>query len=348
LRLSLVLVAHRSAELLPAAIGSFRAEAAACGVGAEVVVVEQSEDAAQVRRVERLGVDRLEVRPNRGYAAGVNAGCRAASGESLILANPDVRFGAGSVGALLDALRQGWQVVGPQLELEGFLYPPADAQLPGEECRRWLASRSKAAWRWHLRGELRRWLGVWTAGAPVEVATLSGALLAVGAETAAAAGPWDEDYFLYFEETDWLRRARRRGLRLALAPGARVEHLWGRAADPQVHAATFGRSRRRYFTRHFGRLGGAVSRLQLARTPLRPAPLGADELDAARGAGWLLVSPAPLGFPAAGLPPGGAAAERLAGLVRRSGHLGSWTLLAYEPRTGALRGPWRWAPRPPG
>ncbi|HVR99357.1 MAG TPA: glycosyltransferase, partial [Thermoanaerobaculia bacterium] len=251
--ISLVLVAYRSSNHLPAAIQSFRDEAARLGRPAEVVVVEQSEDADEEARVRELAPDSLLVRPNRGYAAGLNAGIAAASGAVLLLANPDVRFLPGSLGALLDALDAGWDVAGPQFELAGWLFPPADVQTPLEELRRWLAGR------WtrqrFLRREVRRWRRVWESAGPVAVETLSGALLAVRRETAARVGPWDEGYFLYFEETDWLRRARRRGLRAAVVPAARIEHAWGHAAEPGRYAARFDQSRRRFYARHFGPAG---------------------------------------------------------------------------------------------
>ncbi len=34
-----------------------------------------------------------------------------------------------------------------------------------------------------------------------------------------------EDYFLYAEEVEWCLRAKRRGLRLGLAPAARILHV---------------------------------------------------------------------------------------------------------------------------
>jgi hypothetical protein len=62
----------------------------------------------------------------------------------------------------------------------------------------------------------------------------------------------DEGYFLFYEETEWLWRARRRGARLGLAGGAHVHHHWGhstarRADRGQIEAA----SRERFFGRNY-------------------------------------------------------------------------------------------------
>ncbi len=335
--ISLILVAHHSSGRLLGAVESFRAEAGALGLPCEVLVVEQSEDAEEIAQVAGQAPDRLLVRPNRGYAAGLNAGIAAAAGEVLLLANPDVVFGPGSLAALLAALEAGWDVVGPQFALAGWRFPPADEQTPGEELRRFAASRGGAAWDRFLRREVRRWRRVWESPAPVAVAALSGALLAVRAATAARIGAWDEGYFLYFEENDWLLRARRLGMRLAVAPAARVEHAWGHAAGPGRTAEHFGRSRRRYFAGHFGWRGRAVARLGLGSSPLTPGPFPPLSVPPAL---WLL-SPSPLGFPAAGrwspTPP----VEEVAAFTAACSHCAALTLIAYDPQAERQLGTWK-------
>ena len=230
---SLVLVAHRSTAVLPGAVGAFRREAADLRLAVQVVVVEQSEDAGEAERAAASSPDVLLVRPNRGYAAGVNAGIAVASGRLLLVGNPDVELRAGALRPLLAALDRDCDVAGPQLELAEVLFPPADRQTPLAELRRRRAGRSRGAWERHLGRELRDWDRVWRARTPTLVPALSGALLAFPSALAARLGPWDEEYFLYFEETDWLRRARRSGARLAVVPDARALHRWGHSAPPE-------------------------------------------------------------------------------------------------------------------
>ena len=121
---SLVLVAHRSSALLPAATAAFRREAAAGGLTHEVVVVEHSEDPSEAERVAAGAPDVLLVRPNHGYAAGVNAGVAAAGGRWLLVGNPDVELGSAALAPLLAALAAGWDVAAPQLELAGSCSRP--------------------------------------------------------------------------------------------------------------------------------------------------------------------------------------------------------------------------------
>jgi len=256
MKVSLVVVCHHSSRVLPTCSETFRREAAAAGVEAEVVAVEHSEDAAELAKVEAIGVERLLVRPNRGYAAGLNAGSAEAGGDVLLLANPDIRFYPGSVSALLDGVARGFDVVGPQFvwDDEGTVFlPPAEDPSTMSELGRILRRR----WRWAWWAGLQRFLEetwqMWTEESTLPVTSLRGALLAVPKETFGRFGPFDEGYFLYYEETEWLWRARRRGASLGFAAGARIRHRWGHSTDRLKNIVEHEqRSRERFFARNYG------------------------------------------------------------------------------------------------
>jgi hypothetical protein len=342
---SLVLVAHFSSAVAPAAVESFRDEAGRLGVSCEVVIVDHSEDAGEGGRLRSLAPEKLLALPNRGYAAGVNAGIAASTGAVMLVGNPDIRLAAGALGALLDALAAGWNVVGPQFELADLLFPPADLQTPREEFRRWLARRSRRRWDRYFRGEVRRWRCVWEAREPVEVPNLSGALLAFRREALDRVGAFDEEFFLYFEETDWLRRAASAGLRIAQVPAARVEHRWGHAADPAAMSPHLLRSRRRFLVTRFGLTGRLAAALNVTGSPLRPQPLAEGDARLPSGGLLWLLSPTLTGLPAAGFRGTATAfmraAQRFCAALGRGGrHL----VIAVEPASGELFGPWSWEP----
>lgn len=122
-------------------------------------------------------------------------------------------------------------------------------------------------------------------------------------------GPFDERYPLYFEETDWLARARRRGLPARYVPSAQAVHLYGRSAAREPRARQwFEESARRFRRQHYGawfepllrRLGGSGS---AAEDPF-PVISPRDGIDLTTFGDqfplWIEVSPNPAGFPAAG------------------------------------------------
>ena len=78
----------------------------------------------------------------------------------------------------------------------------------------------------------------------------------------------DEGYFMYYEEVDFCRRARRADWPCWYVPSARVVHLVGRSSgvtDPGMarrrRRATWFSSRRRYFLNHHGRLATVLADL---------------------------------------------------------------------------------------
>jgi GT2 family glycosyltransferase len=255
MKLTMVVVCHHSSDVLGSCVESFRRASKDAGLSNEVVVVEQSEDSDQRRAVEAAGAERVLVRPNRGYAAGLNAGIGCASGEILLLANPDLVFTVDSVSALVSGLDAGFDVVGPQLTWDRagtVLFPPAENPAPVAELTRTLRRRWRPWWRLGLAPWIERLWRVWSADGPVEVPCLRGPLLVLSRDTSNRLGPLDEGYFLYYEETEWLWRARRRRARLGVVGDAKVVHHWGHSTGRRVDATEIEAvSRERFFRRNY-------------------------------------------------------------------------------------------------
>ena len=121
-------------------------------------------------------------------------------------------------------------------------------------------------------------------------------------------GPFDEGFQLFFEETDWLLRAARRGSRPGTSPPPRRSTSIARAPRREPRAKTwFEESARRFRRRHYGAwFTGALAALDRrlprpAAAPLPPVPAGGIDLAglAAPFPLWVEVSPNPEGFPAA-------------------------------------------------
>jgi GT2 family glycosyltransferase len=71
-----------------------------------------------------------------------------------------------------------------------------------------------------------------------------------------AVGPFDEEFFLYFEEVDFCARARRLGWTCWYVPDARVVHYEGASTGIRVpgrrRPAYWFASRRRFFVKRYG------------------------------------------------------------------------------------------------
>lgn len=99
---------------------------------------------------------------------------------------------------------------------------------------------------------------------------LSGASMLIRRPVFDDIGLMDEEYFLYFEEVDFCRRAAKHGWSCWYVPQSRVIHLVGRstgvtgdAGRGKRRAAYWFQSRRRYFIKHHGLAYAAIADLAL-------------------------------------------------------------------------------------
>lgn len=342
MRLAVVLVHYRTPELAAGAVEALRLDARQSGLEIDGILVDNGSDDAGRALLDSLPFERIDPGGNRGFAGGVNLGvargiARAGSpAERIVVMNPDVRVLPGCLGALMDALDAGAAIAGPRFYWDGerrMLLPPAEERSRRSELLALAATREEG---WAARAR-RRWrrnaFRHWEARQPLASYELSGSLMAWTRGAWERVGPFDEGFRLYFEETDWLRRAERAGLPARYVPAAEAIHLHGRSAVQEPRSGEwFEQSARRFRERHYGRWFADLLEGLHGRTPRRPrhppvrlAPVPPEGLDLSDRSFplWIEVSPNPVGFPAAverlDAPPAGPwklsaeIAERLAG-----------------------------------
>ena len=321
--LAVILVHYHTPQLAAEAVAALRADAAVQGIVAEWLLVDNGSDEAGKQALSALPVERVDPGRNLGFAGAVNLGVESSSAERLLIANPDVLVEPGCLGALLAALESGFPIAGPRFfwdRTRRLLLPPAERRTRRDEmlaavAARWpsWAGRARRRWRRHARRH-------WEAAETLPSHDLSGGLLLFTRRAFHRIGRFDEGFELYFEETDWLLRARRLGVGAAYVPAASAVHLYNQSAMREPRAAAwFETSARRFRRRHYGEwFAGLLPRLAGQAHPAAAppeAPGSSLELSAFAGREpvWIEVSPHRLGFPAA--------AEHLPGS-------GRWTLPA--------------------
>jgi len=151
---------------------------------------------------------------NNGFARACNQGIARAAGEFILLLNNDAFLPP-------DALTR--------LERDFRAYPQAGViagQLFGQDGER-QRSHGHVPTPWSEMGLVRRKPALVSGDLPVEVETVVGACMAIRRAAIQDAGSLDEDFFFYFEETEWCVRLRRHGWRILLDPTVHVTHLKG-------------------------------------------------------------------------------------------------------------------------
>ncbi|WP_448851438.1 glycosyltransferase family 2 protein [Corynebacterium sp. 335C] len=187
------------------------------------------------------GVHLLPTGGNIGYGAAANVGAaelarRAEAGEVdpdvVLVVNPDVEFGPGSIDAMLDCLRRNPRAgaVGPLIrEPDGSAYPSAravpdlvngtgHALLSGV----WPSNPFSARYRDDADMSRERDAG-W----------LSGSCLLLRRAAFDGVGGFDSRYFMYMEDVDLGDRLGKAGWRNVFCPSAEIRHAQGHSAKRQ-------------------------------------------------------------------------------------------------------------------
>jgi GT2 family glycosyltransferase len=219
------------------------------------VIVADNGSTDATRRVvgQHADVVLVETGGNRGYATGINAALRhAGDAPAILVLNPDLVVEPGAVGAMLERLdRPGVGAVVPTIrDAEGAVYPSLRRE---PSVRRALGDAllgGKVSGRPHWSSETVDDPAAYRDAHPVDWAT--GAALLVRRDVADAVGPWDPRFFLYSEETDYLRRVRDLGHRVWFEPAAVVRHDQGGSGFSPRLATLMTVNRVRYVRKHHG------------------------------------------------------------------------------------------------
>jgi N-acetylglucosaminyl-diphospho-decaprenol L-rhamnosyltransferase len=216
--LSVVIVTWNSAEHLPDCIEALDGE---LPFASEVVVVDNASTDASASVAASLGARVLANGTNEGFGRACNRGARESTGNVVLFLNPDTVVRPGAVKAARRALvaAPGVGAVGGALVAEdGSPQPAADEFItPARFALRTL--RTAAG-----RG------GPATRPPAGPVDWVFGAFLMVRRDAFEAAGGFDPDYHMYYEDMDLCWRLREAGWQTRFAPDAECVHLGGASA----------------------------------------------------------------------------------------------------------------------
>ena len=288
---SVVVVTYNALPWVERALESVR--------GHETIVVDHGSTDGTLELVrERFPEARLIEQENNGLGGGSNAGMRVASGDYFLLLNSDAWALEGSLEGLVAFAEEHAEaaVVGPKLlNLDGTLqrsvrgFPTLWRLATEYFFLRKLAPRSRALNAFYGGG--------FAYDEPREAEFLMGACLLVRREAADTVGLFDEDFFMFSEETDWCYRFRQAGWKVLFTPNAEFVHVGG-ASTRQNWGPMFReqvRGHLRFLAKHRGpREAERARRWLLVSLRLRgvvfPGERGRTYTEAAR---WLASASTP-------------------------------------------------------
>ncbi|MFC4853508.1 glycosyltransferase family 2 protein [Actinophytocola glycyrrhizae] len=224
--LAVVIVTYSPGETLERCLDTLeKATTRSCTV---VLADNGSVDGAPERAAARDNVTLLHTGGNLGYGTAANRGVATLGDEYgwIVVANPDLEFGPGSLDTMLEAARR-WPrggAFGPLIrEPSGEIYPSARL-VPslGRGFGHAVVGRV-----WSSNPWTRAYKQSSTSVVEREAGWLSGSCLLMRRSAFDSVDGFDPRYFMYFEDVDLGDRLTRAGWQNVYVPSAEVVHLQG-------------------------------------------------------------------------------------------------------------------------
>ncbi len=217
----------------------------------QIVVVDNasSDGSAEAVREEHPDVEVRAQKSNLGFGAGANRGVAAACHDLVLLLNTDVEFEADAIERLLEyADRHPYAaVIGPKIVDENGVVQTSHWRVPtlGQ-----MVSEGLMLHRVQRPDVLTSAQGV---------DCVSGCVFLVRRDAFVRLGGFDEDFFMYFEETDLCRRVLENGHAVHYAPVATFVHEGG-GSGHRIRGPLFCEFRRSEILFH-GKRGGLLAEI---------------------------------------------------------------------------------------
>jgi GT2 family glycosyltransferase len=266
-QVAVIIVTYKTAQLTIDCLSSIQVQRHQPGLLVTATIVDNSEeDYDAIKKAVQVNgwsdwVQLCRPERNGGFAYGNNVGVKLAretrNPDYIHLLNPDTVLREGAISSLVQFLETHREagIAGSSFEnLDGSDWPFAfrfPTFLSEIEEGMQLGVASKL---------LKRWVVTRTMGQLSEpVDWVPGASMMIRRDAFDAVGGLDENYFLYFEETDFCYRAKRLGFQTWYVPASRVMHIAGQSTkvterEPKARRLPpyWFESRRRFFVKSYG------------------------------------------------------------------------------------------------
>jgi GT2 family glycosyltransferase len=221
--------------------------------GRDTIVVDHGSTDGTLDLVRRRFPEvRVIEQENRGMGGGNNTGMRVADGRYFFLLNSDAWVLDDGLAQLIEFADRHPEaaVVGPRLvNTDGSLQRSVRGEpTPWRLATEYFAIRKLAP---RSRRLNPLYAGGFDHDAVVEADWLYGPALLVRREAADAVGLFDEDFFMFSEEVDWMTRFRRAGWKVLFFPDAQVMHVGGASHGGALYVENL-RGHLRFVDKHHG------------------------------------------------------------------------------------------------
>lgn len=261
MELSIIIVAWNTRDILMDCLESIVRHSPSRA--SEIIVVDNASADGTADSVRR-GFPQVLVLSNdvnRGFAAANNQGMERASGQYILLLNPDTIVHPQSLDSLCEFMdrHEDVAICGPRLlNGDGTLQQSA-RRFPTFRgaLHKYTVLRSLGIFRAHY---VRWMMKDFAHDRQMDVDQVMGSALLLRRSLLERIGIMDERFFMYYEEVDLCYRVKQAGGRVVFVPDAVITHLGGQSSKqvPVDRYVILMESLLRYFRKHRGRLATAL------------------------------------------------------------------------------------------
>ncbi|HUV71854.1 MAG TPA: glycosyltransferase family 2 protein [Clostridia bacterium] len=227
--ISFIIISFNTKKLLEKCLESIKNQSRGGEIQGEIIVVDNGSQDGSAQAIKKLPskqfadcgltVHLIENKENLGFAKAVNQAIKKAKSDNLLLLNSDTQLTKNSLQNLLEFEEK----VRPSLLGSQLLNPDGSIQ---PSC-------------FHLSTVKRAFLEYWLGkkgffskyyplgNEPSQVEAVSGGAMLIPKEIIEKIGPFDERYFMYYEDLDFCRRVRKAGFKIYYLPSSKIIHEHG-------------------------------------------------------------------------------------------------------------------------
>lgn len=211
----------------------------------EVIVVnnDEKENLENVRK-NFPKVKIIDHKRNVGFGAGHNLGAKKAEGEILLFLNPDTEL-LESITPIMEFFEKNKNIgiAGPRLlSGDGKIQP----WIAGKETNLWNVVKNNFG--------ISSGKKIWKSTRRKKTHWITGAAFFIRKSLWDNLGGFDENFFMFFEDEDLCKRARKAGSAVVYFPEVKAKHFGGRSTkDKEKQKEWYYKSQEYYFQKHLGR-----------------------------------------------------------------------------------------------
>jgi GT2 family glycosyltransferase len=223
------------------------------GLRIETIVIDNNSKDNSPDFIKSQSVHSIFLDKNTGFGAAVNLASEKATGQFLLILNPDTILTANCCVSFLE-----FAAAQPKFGLASahLIYPDGRTQISARKFPRrrdLFLGRGSPLYKMRLVKEADSGYFLELGDKPLEVPAISATALFVRADLFRELGGFDKRFFMYLEDLDLCKRVAERSLSVWILPQAKIIHAWRKSSATRPYFAAWCHhlSVYKYFRKHY-------------------------------------------------------------------------------------------------